>query len=109
MLGGDGLPAATTRAPAEGRRPGGAPRTAHYLRSRDDGTPRALYRVTEGWPTRWSAGGWVEVDEVERDRLMRQVYLGPEDIDPVAEADLAKVQAALAAAEATARPPGRPG
>jgi hypothetical protein len=59
------------------------------------GRPRALYRVQGGWPQRWAAFGWCEMDEGARDRVMRQVYFGLEDLDDVAPSDLAQVRAVL--------------
>jgi hypothetical protein len=67
----------------------------YHLRSDDDGTPRALYRVTDGWPVRWQPFDWEDLEADARDRVMRQVYLGPEDLDAVPPDGVAAVQAAL--------------
>jgi hypothetical protein len=67
----------------------------HFVRRAQDGTPRALYRAALGWPQRWLHFAWQDLEELARDRVMRQVYFGLEDLDEIAQADVDQVQAAL--------------
>jgi hypothetical protein len=59
-----------------------------YLATDDDDTPRALYRVEGGRTLRWRHFDWEALEGGARDRVLRQVYLGPEDLSPLPEAEV---------------------